>query len=285
MARRLLLAGACLLALAGAAGAQSTPAISKGENLGDLRADLAVLNRQITELRQALVASGPGAGLPRTAATPLTRLDQLESELRRITNRVDVLSNDVERITADAANRLGDMEFRITELEGGDVSLIGKPEPLGGGVTPAQPAPPPPAAAPTPAAPTPGALAVSEQADFDAAKAAAAAGDNARAAELYMNFLSTYPGGPLAAEAQFRRAEALAASGQAQAAARSYLDTFSGAPQGPFAPPALLGLADSLGKLGKTGEACLTLAEVENRFPGSQAAVAAPARRTALGCR
>lgn len=283
--RALLLAGACLAALAGAAQAQQsapqTPGVSKGANIGDVRADLAVLNRQITELRAALVAQGPGSGLPRAAATPLTRLDQLEAELRRLTNRVDVLANDVTRITADASNRAGDMEFRLTELEGGDVSLLGKPAPLGGGVTAAPPAPPPPAAA----APSGGGdLAVSEQADFDAAKAAAAAGNNAQAAELFQNFLATYPGGPLASEAQFRRAEALAAAGQTQTAARAYLDAFSGAPQGPFAPPALLGLADSLGQLGKSREACLTLTEVSTRFPGSEAAAAAPGRRAALAC-
>lgn len=282
--RALLLAGACLAALAGAATAQTAPqasGVSKGANIGDVRADLAVLNRQITELRAALVAQGPGSGLPRASATPLTRLDQLEAELRRLTNRVDVLTNDVTRIAADASNRAGDMEFRLTELEGGDVSLLGKPAPLGGGVTAAPPAPPPPAAA----APSGGGdLAVSEQADFDAAKTAAAAGDNARAAELFQGFLATYPGGPLASEAQLRRAEALAAAGQTQVAARAYLDAFSGAPQGPNAPPALLGLADSLGKLGKTREACLTLTEVSTRFPGSAAAAAAPGRRAALAC-
>lgn len=285
--RRLLFAGACLAALAGAAEAQTSRAqtapsgLSRGATLGDVRADLGVLNRQIAELRAALVAAGSGRGLPTAPATALTRLDQLEGELRRLTNRVDVLTNDVTRITTDATNRVGDIEFRLVELEGGDVSLIGKPEPLGGGVTPVAPAPPPAAMADPGVG---GALAVSEQADFDAAKAEAAAGNPVRAAELFQSFLVAYPSGPLTTEAQFRRGEALAAGGDQRAAARSFLDAFSGAPQGPFAAPALLALAGSLAALGQTPQACLTLTEVATRFPGSEAAAAAPGRRAALGC-
>ncbi len=275
--KRLVLGLAAAAMIAGAAAAQGA-----GPSLGDVRADLGVLDRQIRELRAALVASGPGRGLPTEPATALTRLDQLEAELRRLTSRVDVLSNDVERIAADATNRVGDLEFRLTELEGGDVSLLGKPEPLGGGVTPAAPAAPAPLA---PQAPAAGAeLAVAERADFDAATAAAAAGNNAEAARLFEAFLATYPGGPLSAEAQFRRGEALGATGEWRGAARSFLDAFSGAPEGPFAPPALLRLAGALGQIGQTNEACLTLTEVETRYPGSDAAGEAPGQRAVLGC-
>ncbi len=248
-----------------------------GQSVADVRADLDVLNRQIQELRTALVQSGSGGGLPTAAATPLVRLDQLEAELRRLTNRVEVLGNDVTRIVTDATNRVGDLEFRLTELEGGDVSLLARPDPLGGGVT----AP----AAPAQVLPENGGDAIAtEQQDFDAAMAAASAGEHARAAEMLATFLTTYPGGPLSSEAQFRRGEALAATGDDRGAARSFLDAFSGAPEGAFAPPALSGLAESLGQLGQVNEACLTLTEVVTRYPGSPAAALAPAKRQALAC-
>ncbi len=273
--RRLAFAAACALSFGGAALAQSADAAADS-TIADVRADLGVLNRQIAELRAALVETRPGQGLPTASATALTRLDQLEAELRRLTSRVEVLTNDVNRIVSDASNRVGDIDFRLTELEGGDVSLLGQPEPLGGGVS-----------APSSAVPETGGgaeFAVSERADFDAAKAAAEAGDHARAAELYGEFLATYPGGPLSSEAQFRRGAALAEGGDWRSAARSYLDAFSGAPEGPFAPPALLGLADSLRELGQTEEACLTLTEVVSRYPGSEAASSAPGKRQALNC-
>lgn len=269
MRRATLAIGALIWLAAGAVQAQS---------VADVRADLEVLNRQVQELRAALVQSGTGRGLPTAPATPLVRLDQLEAELRRLTNRVEVLGNDVNRIVTDATNRIGDLEFRLTELEGGDVSLLAPPAPLGGGLT--APAAPDPALAP----PEAGATIPAEQAAFDAAVEAAATGDAARAALLFETFLATYPGGPLTTEARFRRGEALAATGDHRAAARSFLDAFSGAPEGVFAPRALMQLAASLATLGQVNEACLTYTEVVSRYPASAEAAQAPGQRQALRC-
>ncbi|MBB5220726.1 tol-pal system protein YbgF [Amaricoccus macauensis] len=267
--------GAVLLA-----GALALPGHA-AESVADIRAQLTVLNDQIGQLREELVRRGSAGGLPSTPATALTRLDQLEAELKQLTDRVDVLTNDIQRIVADASNRVGDIEFRLTELEGGDPAAVppGPTPQLGGGLTGPRPRP----VAPELPADT-GTMAVAEQSDFDAAVAAADGGDNAKAAALFASFLETYPGGPLTTDAQFRRGEALAATGDWRGAARSYLDAFSGAPQDENAPQALLKLAVSLGKLGQTSEACLTLAEVVNRYPDSGAAAEVAAERQALNC-
>jgi len=272
--------GLAMLVVAGLLGGSVLGGPARAETVADIRAELGVLSAQIQEIRAALVQTGAARGLPADAAPALTRLDQLEAELRRLTNRVEVLSNDLGRVIAEASNRMGDIEFRLTELEGGDVSLLGAPEPLGGGLTaPAAPAPPPASALPET-----GALAVTERSDFEAALAAAEAGDQARAAALFESFLATYPGGPLTAEAQFRRGEALAAQSDWRGAARSFLDAFSGTPEGPYAPRALLQLAISLGRLGQTEEACLTLAEIGIRYPGSEVLGAVAGERQALSC-
>jgi tol-pal system protein YbgF len=270
-----LLAAAIGVAAPAAAQQQTTP-----RTVADIRAELTLLNSQIGQLRNELVRSGAARGLPSDPATALTRLDQLDAELRRLTDRVDVLTNDVRRIVEDASNRVGDIEFRLTELEGGDTTILGAPEPLGGGLSGPRPRPVAPAVAPGNA----GQLAVAEQSDFDAAVAAADAGDNARAAELFAGFLATYPGGPLSTEAQYRRGEALAAQGDWRGAARSFLDAFSGAPQGELAPRSLYRLAISLREIGQTEEACLTLTEVETRYPGSEVSGEAAAERQALRC-
>ncbi len=277
--RLVAVAASVALAVALPAAAQQT------QNLADVKAEVSVLNGQIEQLRNELVRSSAAGGLPTEAATALTRLDQLEAELRRLTDRVDVLTNDVIRITEDASNRVGDIEFRLTELEGGDTSVAPAAAPtpaplLGGGVTRPRPRPVAPAVAPEGS----GSLAVSEQADFDAGVAAAEAGDNARAAELFSKFLQDYPGGPLATDAQYRRGEALAATQDWRGAARSFLDAFSGAPQDPQAPRALYKLAVSLGQLGQVNEACLTLSEVDSRYPGSEVAGDVAAERRALAC-
>lgn len=263
-----------------AAAAFAVPAAAQ-QTVADVRAELGVLDGQIQQLRNELVKTGAARGLPSDPATALTRLDQLEAELRRLTDRVDVLTNDIRRIVDDASNKAGDLEFRVTELEGGDTSILpATPEPLGGGITGPRPRPVAASVAP----PQTGELAVSEQADFDAAKAAADSGDNARAAALFGKFLEDYPGGPLSSEAQFRRGEALSATADWRGAAHSFLDAFSGAPQGPLAPLALFRLADSLKQLGNVDEACLTLTEVVSRYPGSAEAAEAPAQRQAYGC-
>lgn len=268
------------LAVAAALAVGWPAAAQTSQNLADVKAELSVLNGQIEQLRAELVRSGAAGGLPIDAATALTRLDQLEAELRRLTDRVDVLTNDVIRITDDASNRVGDIEFRLTELEGGDASVKPVPTVLGGGVTRPKPRPIAPAAAPEGS----GSLAVTEQSDFDTAVAAADAGENAKAAQLFATFLQNYPGGPLTTEAQYRRGEALAATEDWRGAARSFLDAFSGAPQDPRAPNALYQLAVSLGKLGQVTEACLTLTEVDSRYPGSAVAGDVAAQRRTLAC-
>lgn len=256
-------------------------AAGKEQNVADIKAELSVLDGQIQQLRDELVKRGSARGLPSDPATALTRLDQLDAELRRLTDRVDVLSNDIRRIVDDATNRIGDIEFRLNEVEGGDPALVAKPETLGGGLTPPKPRPAPAGSAES-VGETP--LVATERADFDAAAAAAKAGDNARAATLFSDFITEYPGGPLTTEAQFHRGEALSAVGDWRAAARSFLDAFSGAPQGPFAPQALYKLGVSFGKLGQTDQACLTLAEVANRYPGSAVLSDVAAERQSLRC-
>ena len=114
-----LLAPILMLALVQGAG------VVRAETVADLRAQLTTLDGQVQQLRDALVRQGAATGLPAEPASALVRLDQLEAELRRITDRLDVLTNDIDRIVKDAYNRVGDFEFRLTELEGGDVSLLG----------------------------------------------------------------------------------------------------------------------------------------------------------------
>jgi tol-pal system protein YbgF len=259
---------------------------ARAENVADIQAELTKLNGQVEQLREELVKVGPVKGLPVAPATALTRLDQLQAEMQRLTNQYDILANDIRRIVEDATNRVGDIEFRLTEIEGGDTSAIGAPAPLGGGLT--NSASPLPRGATATGTEAGGAaapqLAMSEKGDFDAAVAAQESGDNAKAARLFGTFVATYPGGPLSSEAHLRRGDALSATSDWQGAARSYLDAFSGAPEGPFAAKSLYRLGVSLGRLGQTEEACLTLAEVDSRYPGSEVTSDVAIEQRALNC-
>ncbi|MEM9975383.1 MAG: tol-pal system protein YbgF [Pseudomonadota bacterium] len=272
MVRTLLLAASLALALPLAGYAQD-----RAQTLADIRQELTVLFVEIQRLKRELSTTGsPGAPLAGTSA--LERIDGIEAELQRLTAATEQLQNRVDRVVTDGTNRIGDLEFRLVELEGGDVSQLGETSTLGGedGL--------PVAALPAPQPATGAELAVGEQADFDAAKATLEAGDYTNAAQQFATFTQTYVGGPLTSEAHFWRGEALNAVGSTSEAARAYLESFSGDPGGPMAPDALLRLGLTLNTLGQAQESCVMLTEVSTRFPGSAAATEAQTARASIGC-
>lgn len=241
-----------------------------GSTLADIRQELAVLTVEMQKLKRELSTTG-GAGV-QVAGSTLDRVDAMERELARLTDEVERLDRRVEAVVADGTNRIGDLEFRICEVEDGcDIGALDQTEPLGGDVGRPKARPEGLGQPATPAAPTAtggGAqLALAEQQDFDAAKAAYDAGDWANAAALLDTYTTNYAGGPLAGEAHYMRGEALAELGQVSDAARAYLASFSGAPEGPRAPEALYKLGETLVVLGQTDQACITLREVQVRYP------------------
>lgn len=207
----------------------------------------------------------------------------MEAQLSQLTSRTEELQNRIDRIVADGTNRLGDLEFRVCEMEEGcDISAVGQAAPLGGSASaPAVTAPAPDTTAPKAAAPG---LAMNEQADFDRAKGVLGQGDFRGAADLFKTFAETYPGGPLTADAMYLRGDALSQAGDTPGAARAWLEAFSAEPEGTRAADNLLGLGRALGQLGQMTEACATLAEVPNRFPAAPAAAQAQQARAGLNC-
>ncbi|SOC15649.1 tol-pal system protein YbgF [Rhodobacter sp. JA431] len=270
-AKRVAIGAALALAL-------SVPA--KAETLADIRAELGQLSAQIQSLRGELVASGAQGLQAAGGASALQRMDAMEAELTRLTARTEALSNRVEQVVKDGTNRVGDLEFRICEMEPGcDISAVGQAQPLGGAAPAAITAP-----APSAVGSGSGALAMNEQADFDRAKAVLDQGDFRAAADLFKTFAETYPGGPLTDDAAYLRGDALNKAGDVPNAARAWLDAFSAAPEGPRAADNLLELGKALGALGQQSEACATLVEVPARFPSSGAAAQVGAAKAALGC-
>lgn len=256
----------------------SASAQDRAQSLADIRQEMSILYVEVQKLRTEL--STTGAANVATGSGSLTeRIAVIESELSRLTGQTEQLEFRINSIVKDGTNRLGDLEFRLVELEGGDVSKLGETSTLGGGEVPVGPV-----AAPEPAQPLATELAVGEKQDFDAAGAALEAGDFDAAAALFETFIETYPGGPLTAEAHFQRGEALTGQGDIKSAARSYLNAFSGAPNSDRAPDALFRLGNALGALGQISEACATLSEVGKRFPGTPAVDDAQAARASLGC-
>ncbi|WP_324753400.1 tol-pal system protein YbgF [Roseovarius sp. Pro17] len=257
----------------------------KTETLADIRQELSVLYVELQKLKRELSTTG-SAGQLNISGSVLDRVGSIESELQRLTARSEEMQLRIDRVVTDGTNRVGDLEFRLVELEGGDTSKLGETSTLGGGDMPQSNGASmiqPTDTTDTTAAPSEP-LAVGEKADFDAAEAAMTAGDNADAAQKYASFVATYPGSPLAARAYLARGKALEAGGDMKQAAKSYLDGFSADKAGPEAPEALFRLGRALGQLGQREAACQTLSEVETRFAGSAPANEARSEMQTLAC-
>ncbi len=250
---------------------------TKSETLADIRQELVFLNYEIQNLNRELSTTSGGIS-PSGVGPMLERVNALEQELRRITGVVEKLQFRVDQVVKDGTNRIGDLEFRLVELEGGDVTKLGKTSSLGGGDLPG-------GTLNTPAKDNPGLeLAASEQSDFDRAKAAVESGDYNGGLAQFDQYLLAYPDGPLVGQAQYWRAEALAGLGDWSNAARGFLESFSGTPKGVKAPKALYRLGVSLAELGQTEDACSTLGEVGIRYSSAPEAADAAAKMTSLNC-
>lgn len=259
--------------------------------LADIRADLERLTRDVSQLRAELGSGSAGSAVDPgqtqfgIGGSVLERADRIEAQLTRLTGLTETLEHRIDTIVTDATNRIGDLEFRLVELEGGDVSQLGQTPLLGGAAD---------AGASSLLEPSvPGALsdgggtpelAAGEQQAFDTARAAFEAGDHAAAVEGFQTFVATYPGSPLSVDAAFMKAESHAALNSPSEAARAYLDAFTAAPDGPRAGAALLQLGINLNGLGQVDEACIMFDELGLRFPGSAEATEAQGRMADLSC-
>lgn len=275
----------------------SALAQDRAQTLADIKAELAALAAEFLALKQEMISSGAAAN-GSAGADPLARMDAMEAALARLTAKTEEIDLRLNAVVTDGTNRIGDIEFRLCELtEGCDPASLPDPLTLGAGAE----------TAPLPDATTgaeigadmgtgevvsgdPAAdgdqpeMAVNEQGDFDRAQAVLATGDFRSAADLFATYAATYPAGELTPQALVLRGDALSQLGDTAQAARAYLDAFSGRPDGAKAGEALTKLGQALGRLGQTPEACVTLAEVGKRFPGSPDAANAQVAMQGLGC-
>ncbi len=255
---RAILLGAAILA---------APA-AQAESVAELRSELSALSAVVADLAREL-SSGAAASQPGFDGNLIDRVERIREELARLTGRTEELEFRIRRAIDEASNRLGDLEFRLTELEGGDTSALPPPRPLGGESTGGAEAPQ---------------LAAGERAAFDAAREMADAGDHEGAALTLQQFIEFYPGSPLGAEASFLLGAAHRARGAESDAARTYLNLYLADPEGTDAPRALLALGDSLARLDQREEACVMFDELRTRFPASGEAAEAEEARARLAC-
>ena len=279
------------------------------QTLADIRQEIVVLVYEIQQLTRQLSTTQAPQGVDRSG-TVFDRVSAIEDQLQRLTAAVEQMDRRIKRVVADGTNRISDLEFRLTELEGGDIGQLEPTPPLG--ESPEATAGLSGLAAPADGSGTSGELAgslanvgespsaipetpdtgladvaelaVAEKADFDAATAALEDGNFGRTIELLAGFNDSYPGSPLTPRVNLTRGLAYEGQGNNREAARAYLNSFVADNTGPTAPEALLRLGTTLGLLGQEQEACLTLDEVIGRFPLADEVDLARTEMTRLGC-
>jgi tol-pal system protein YbgF len=229
--------------------------------------------RTVTLFAMMIAVSVPAFGPAHAQSTGATaaRVLELEDEIRRLNGRIEQLEFKMRQIAEDATRRFGDIEYRMTVLEGGDASLVGDPIPLGqtGG-------------APASSGPV---AAISERAALDDGVAAVEGGDYPRARQVLENFMVAYADGPLAGEAEHWLGEAYFREGNYKRAASTFLSNVTNRTEHPMTATSFLHLGLSLERLGHVGEACQTFAEVARRHANDANAVAqADAERERLAC-
>ena len=243
---------------------------AQADTVADLRAELTALSGVVADLAREL-SSGSAESQPDFDGALIDRVERIREELARLTGRAEELEFRIRRTIDEASNRLGDLEFRMTELEGGDTSALPPTRPLDGGRQPSV----------NDDAPQ---LAAGEQSAFDSARALAEEGNHEAAADALKQFLEFYPGSPLGADASILLGEMHRARGAETDAARVYLNLYLADPDGDDAPRALLALGESLGRLEQREEACIMLDELLDRFGTSPQAAEASEARARLSC-
>lgn len=311
-------AGLCGMT-AGAPAALAQSGWSNSSSPEDFRYRLDVLDAELADLRARL--GGAAATAPQSGGWggSLSNSGQaaLESEIRRLTAAVEELQHRVSLIGEEAARRFSDIEFRLTELEGGDITTLQPVPPLGvpssespaaPGASPSQTQVQPPlsgiVAGPQGQGSFPGvevplsgqangqqgrqqlaAVSPQQQSDLDRAVQDVRQGRYDQAEDRLRRFLNDYPDSALKPEAWYWLGESQFVRGNHAEAARSFLSGYQADSTGSRAPHNLYRLGVTLGRLGQTNEACATLREVRNRFPSADGVLGqVSAESEALGC-
>lgn len=239
------------------------------DNPADLRYRLDLLDAELADIRARLGGTS-GISTPSPSGNGSSiEVGRLEAEVARLTGQVERLQFENRQLKEKVERQLEDLIFRVTELEGGDVTTV--PTVNLGGTATGQAAQP---------------VVLSEQADLDRAKLDIQQGRFDQGEDRLRSFIQSYPSSSLVGEAHFWLGQSQFVRGAFPDAASTYLAGYRADSRGVYAPDNLLKLGTTLGRLGQLEAGCQTLNEVSRQFPGASSSVqqGVADERAALGC-
>lgn len=280
--------------------ATATPAVAQ-QDVSVLVDRVGRLERTVTDLQRSVYSgSPPPAGAlsgpvdaSAQGALPnlLTKVQQLESQIRTLTGRVEELGYQIQRMSDQADKVQVDTDLRLQALEsggaaqGGSTSSGAAPTKAAapdapGGTSTTLGAPPRPlgqlsqveasqAGTTKPAAPRQQAAlptgSVEEQ--YQAAFDFLVKHDYDSAEQAFRTFAKQHPNDPLAGNAQYWLGETFYVRQRYQDAAVAFLEGYQKYPKSPKSADNLLKLGMALGQVGQPAEACATFARLQKEFP------------------
>jgi len=210
---------------------------TNSKELADVQTDLNKLSKQISEIRLELsenkdfvvteainAAEGiVASGIKKSAGNVLFRINAIEEEMRNLTGIIEELQFYTRNIAIDATNRIGDLEFRLTELEGGDLLLLGKPREIGGNLNRLNNAE----------------LAVTEKSSYETAQKLLKDNDFQSALLEFNKLITAFPNSPLIASAYYNMGDAYSGLSDWELAVKSYFESLRLDPDGKYSVNAL----------------------------------------------
>lgn len=249
--------------LPAAAQMDSREAIDLQHQLQELKRDIQILRDQRggpTGSPAPTRLSPDASGSSEITGQLLSRVANLEDQMRRLRGRVDEVANQTQRLDDDVNKKIGDLNFRIQSVEGGQSAPPGR--------APVPPSPgQPPSASPSPAAAPGAAVRRTPEIALQDGSAALARRDYTGAEAAAREVLNNNKTSPRVYDAQFLLAQSLSGRKEYSQAAIAYDDAYKRNRKGVRAPDALLGLANSLNAIGERRAACDTVTQIRSEFP------------------
>lgn len=260
---------------------------NRDDRMDALNARLDWLEQSLIELQSAETNYGDngtpmnmmgsdGADGDTAISRVLTRLDDLEGQIRSLTNQLEQATFRIEQANREIASLTKDSEFRLRALEqGGGAGMSDT-----GGMPPVRSAPMPQS---TPEEQSLGTIPIDPdsgnyQEDYDGALSHLRRGEHENAERALRLFLDNHGDSDLAGNAQYWLGESYYVREMWRPAAQSFLICVQKYKSGLKAPDCMLKLGMSLAAMGEKDKACKTLSEITKRFPDASQTIQQRAR-------
>ena len=287
--RKTVLALSCLVLVGGfcfSVKAQGSEDVSR--RLQRIESDLTILQRQVYRARLGEGSASSGEKvtsssnsvaaekMPEPFAAYLTnRINSLEDSLRTLTGQVETLQHNIDTINQRVDRLVGDVDFRLTEIEKNTLNTSGVAAQSSAVSTPVNANSPTKDSAPTDAVNA-----------YNDAYGLLKKGDYAAAEAALERFLAQNPNHDLAGNAQYWLGETYYVRGDFERAVVAFAKGFEKYKNGSKGADSLLKLGLSMANLNKKNEACIALKSFAKEFPKADALKKrAENERKRIGCK